>query len=157
MIANIITVSRILFSLLLLVFPHESYFFAALYILCGVSDALDGFVARILHTESKNGAILDSVADLLFVIIYAVRILPFLSLPIWIWVWTLIIAVTKVTGIIIASKKVHGLSIEHSLENKLTGLLLYLLPLSAYIWDVKYGATLVCVVATVTVVIEIKK
>ena len=155
MTANIITISRILFSVLLLVFPQHSCFFAALYILCGATDALDGFVARKLHTESEKGAILDSVADLHFAIIYAVRILPLLSVPLWIWIWTAIIAVTKVIGIITASKKAHKLLIEHSFGNKLTGLLLFLLPLSACVADVKYGATLVCIVATVTAIKEI--
>ncbi len=155
MIADGITISRILFSLSLLAFLQPSYLFAALYLLCGISDVLDGFVARKLHTESENGAMLDSVADLLFAIIYAVRILPLLSIPIWIWIWTAIIAVSKVVGILIASKKTHRICIEHSFGNKLTGVLLFLLPLSVCIADVKYGAVLICVVATVTVIMEI--
>lgn len=154
-IADIITFSRMLFSLLLLIFPPSSSSFIALYLLCGITDVLDGFAARKLHTESEHGAMLDSMADLLFAVIYAVRILPLLSIPFWIWGWTAIIAVTKVTGIMIASKKVHRLWIEHSFGNKLTGLLLFVLPLSVRIADVKYGATFVCIVATVTVIEEI--
>ena len=83
------------------------------------------------------------------------KILPLLNVPLWVWIWTAIIAVTKITGILIASKKAHKLSIEHSFGNKLTGLLLYLLPLSVCVADVKYGAPLVCAVATVTVIKEI--
>ena len=156
MIANTITVSRMLFSLLLL-FSPAPYFFAVLYLLCGITDMLDGFVARKLHTESEKGAMLDSVADLFFAVVYAVRILPLLSVPFWVWIWTAIIAVTKVTGVMIASKKAHKLWIAHSFWNKLTGLLLFLLPLSVSITDVKYGATLVCIVATVTAVMELCK
>ncbi len=155
MIANCITVSRILFSLLLLGVSPNTFPFAVFYLLCGATDVLDGFVARKLHTESENGAMLDSAADLLFAVGYAVRILPLLNIPLWIWTWTAIIAVTKITGIMIASKRVHGLSIEHSFGNKLTGLLLFLLPLSVCAADVKYGATLVCIVATITVITEI--
>lgn len=157
MIADIITFSRILFSLLLLVFPPSTYFFASLYLLCGITDALDGFFARKLHTESEKGAMLDSAADLLFAFIYAVRVLPLLSIPYWIWIWTAIIAVTKVTGILIASKKAHRLKIEHSFGNKLTGLMLFLLPLSVCIMDVKYCTSLVCAAATVTVIGEMLK
>lgn len=157
MAADIITCSRMLFSLLLLVFPPFSFPFAALYLLCGATDVLDGFAARKLHTESEHGAMLDSAADLLFAAIYAVRVLPLLPIPPWIWIWTAIIAVTKITGILIASKKAHRLQIEHSFGNKLTGLLLFLLPLSVYIADVKYGAALVCVAATVTTVKETLK
>ena len=152
--ANCITVSRILFSFLMLVFSPSAFPFAVLYLLCGATDVLDGFVARKLHTENEKGAILDSVADLLFTVVYAVKIIPLLNIPLWIWIWTAIIAVTKITGILIASKKAQKLLIEHSFGNKLTALLLFLLPISICAADVKYGAILVCIAATVTVIKE---
>ena len=154
MIANIITVSRILFSLVMIVFPPSSVPFAVLYLLCGVTDVLDGFIALKLHTESEKGAMLDSTADLIFAVVYAVKVLPLLNLPLWIWIWTVIITSAKITKILIASKKAHRLSIEHSFGNKLTGLLLFFLPLSVCVADVKYGATLVCAAATGTVIKE---
>lgn len=154
-VANSITVSRMLFSLALLVLPPRSLPFVVLYLLCGLTDVLDGYIARKLHTESEKGAMLDSIADLLFAVVYAVKILPILKIPLWIWIWTAIIAVTKIICIVIASKKVHRLEIEHSLGNKLTGLLLFLLPLSACVADGKYGVILVCIVATITVIIEV--
>ena len=157
MIADIITCSRMLFSLILLAFPLHASAFAALYLLCGLTDMLDGFIARKLHTESERGAILDSAADLLFAAAYAVRVLPQLSVPLWIWIWIAAIAAAKVTGILIAGKKTHRLTIGHSFGNKLTGLLLFLLPLSVRIADVKYGAALVCAAATVTAAKEILK
>lgn len=155
MIANCITVSRIIFSLLLLAFSPISYPFVVLYLLCGITDVLDGFLARKLLTESTTGERLDSIADLFFAVVYAVKILPFLNIPLWLWIWTVIIAVTKITGILIASKRAHKLSIEHSFGNKLTGILLFLLPISICVADVKYGAILVCAVAMGTVIIEI--
>ena len=154
-VANSITVSRMLFSLALLVLPPRSLPFVVLYLLCGLTDVLDGYIARKLHTESEKGAMLDSIADLLFAVVYAVKILPILKIPLWIWIWTAIIAVTKITCIVIASKKAHRLEIEHSLGNKLTGLLLFLLRLSACVADGKYGVILVCIVATITVIIEV--
>lgn len=156
MTADIITCSRMLFSLILLAFPLPSPAFAALYLLCGISDMLDGFAARKLHTESEHGAILDSAADLLFAVVYVVRVLPRLSVPFWIWIWTAVIAAAKVAGILIAGKKAHKFRIAHSFGNKLTGLLLFLLPLSVRIADVKYGAAVICIVATVTAFKEIR-
>ena len=155
MIANCITVSRILFSLSLFLLSPSSIPFAVLYLLCGVTDVLDGFIARKLHTESEKGARLDSTADLIFAVVYAVRILPLLSVPYWIWIWTAVIAVIKAAGIIISGTKSHKLSIEHSFGNKLTGLMLFLLPVSVHIAEVKFGATVVCITATVTVIKEI--
>lgn len=155
MIADVITIIRIPCSILLLVLSPYSSFFAVLYVLCGATDVLDGFVARKLHKESKKGAILDSIADLFFAVSYAVKILPILAIPFWLWIWTAIIAVTKVIGIIIESKKSHRLYIEHYFGNRFTGLLLFLLPLSVCIIDVKYTAIFVCTVATGTAVKEI--
>lgn len=157
MTADIITISRIPFSLLLLVFKPNSYPFAVLYLLCGGSDVFDGFIARKLHTESEKGARLDSMADIVFAVVYAVKILPILSVPYHIWIWTAIIAVIKAAGIVTASVKAKKLSVRHSFGNKLTGILLFLLPLSVYIADVKYGAAIVCAAATVTVIGEIGK
>ena len=157
MTADIITFSRMLFSLLLLAFPPFSASFAVFYLLCGVTDVLDGFAARKLHTESERGAMLDSAADLLFAVVYAIKILPLLSVPLWIWIWTAVIAAAKLTGIVISCRKNHTLSIRHSFGNKLTGLLLFLLPLSVRIADVKYGAALVCITAAAAAVREIMK
>lgn len=155
MIADLITVSRMLFSLLMLGFPPSSRIFAALYLLCGITDVLDGFLARKLHTDSETGALLDSTADLLFALIYAVRILPRLHLPLWAWVWTALIAALKITVVLLRSRKAHSLFIEHTFANKLTGLLIFLLPVSVRFVAVNYGAALVCAVATVAAAEEV--
>ena len=148
MIANSITVSRMLISFLLLFLPLSSPLFALFYLLCGISDVLDGFAARKLHTESEKGAALDSAADLLFAVIYAVRVLPLLPIPPWIWGWTGLIAAVKVYGIILASKKKRRFFIRHSFANKLTGLSLFFLPLTVRMIDVEYSAAFVCAAAT---------
>ena len=155
MVADALTVGRMLFSLFLLVFSPFSPLFGILYLLCGITDVLDGFAARRLHTESKKGARLDSAADLFFAVVYAVRILPRLSVPLWIWIWTTVIAAGKLTVIVSASMKAHSLRVEHSIGNKLTGVLLFLLPLSVCTVDVRYGAAAVCTSATITAVMEI--
>ena len=124
MIANCITVSRILFSLAMILFSPSSVPFEVLYVLCGLTDVLDGFLARKLHTESTTGERLDSIADLFFAVVYAVKILPFLNIPLWMWMWVAVIGAAKITSILIASTKAHRLLIEHSFGNKLTGLLL---------------------------------
>lgn len=155
MAANCITVSRVLFSLALLAFSPDSIPFAALYLLCGVTDVLDGCVARKLHTESERGSMLDSAADLFFAVVYAVKILPLLNVPLWIWIWAAIIAAAKIKSILTASKRARRLSVEHSAGNKLTGLLLFLLPLSVCVADIRFGAALVCIAATITVIKEI--
>ena len=107
-IANIITLSRIVFSLPLLFLPLSSVWFYVFYLLCGLSDMVDGAVARRTNSASDFGARLDTVSDFVFMIVCAVKILPILHIPVWLWVWTLLIALTKILNIalvFIAKKK----------------------------------------------------
>lgn len=67
MTANIITVCRIILSIILIFLTPNSSPFYMVYILCGFTDMLDGFVARKTHSESDIGAKLDSIADITFV------------------------------------------------------------------------------------------
>ena len=79
--ANIITIIRILCSIALLFCPVFSAVFYALYITAGVSDMLDGWVARRTHTVSELGAKLDTIADIVFVVVCLVKLLPVLDIP----------------------------------------------------------------------------
>lgn len=61
--ANIITSSRILCSIVLLFFPVFSPWFYVLYLINGFTDMLDGTVARRTGSVSEFGSKLDTVAD----------------------------------------------------------------------------------------------
>lgn len=51
--------------------------FWTLYLLCGLSDVLDGAVARLTGTVSRLGERLDTLADIIFVAVWLVLfILP---------------------------------------------------------------------------------
>ena len=155
MIANILTISRILCSVQMFFMPTGSYMFGILYLLCGLTDMLDGYAARKLHTESEHGARLDSLADLCFAAVYAVKVLPDLRLPIWCRIWIVLIAGIKITGIILRSRKECRLRIEHSFLNRLTGILIFLLPLTICIVNVTYSAGIVCAAAMVSAIDEL--
>ena len=81
--ANLITSCRILFSLLLFFFPALSPGFYGLYLAAGLSDMLDGFVARRTNTASPLGAKLDSMADIIFLAVCLIKLLPVLTLLVW--------------------------------------------------------------------------
>ena len=83
---NVISVLRIAGSLGLLFCDVGGWPLWSLYVLCGLSDLLDGWLARRLHAESKTGAILDSVSDIIFVACCAIRLLPVLEIPVWLWI-----------------------------------------------------------------------
>lgn len=70
-IPNIITALRIALCIPMFFAEAMSPLFVSCYLLAGVSDMLDGFLARKLCVTSDFGARLDSVADLVFAIIMA--------------------------------------------------------------------------------------
>ena len=152
--ANDITIVRILCSVALLFFPAFSVAFYVLYITSGISDMVDGWVARMTHTVSELGAKLDTIADIVFVVVCLVILLPVLNIPVWLWVWIGIITLIKVINIIsgfIVQKRFVSV---HSTMNKVTGLLLFVLPLTLSFLDLKFSAAVVCIFATFAAIQE---
>ena len=123
---NILSALRIIGALGLLFSKPAGAAFWAIYALCGISDMADGWLARKLHAETKAGAILDSVADLSFVACCAIRLLPLLSIPSWLWIWAGIIVVIKIVNQVSAWAVFKRFCFPHTVANKLTGFLLFL-------------------------------
>ena len=151
---NYITFFRILCSVALLFFPAFSTAFYALYITAGVSDMIDGWVARRTLTTSELGAKLDTIADIVFVVVCLAKLLPVLNIPVWLWVWIGVIALIKIINVIsgfIVQKRFISV---HSAMNKVTGLLLFVFPLTLSLIDLKYSAAVVCIFATFAAIQE---
>ena len=123
---NVISSLRIAGSFSLLFCDVKGWPFWALYVLCGLSDILDGWLARKLHVESKTGAVLDSVADILFVVCCAVRLLQVVEIPVWLWIWAGVIVFIKMVNQVSALAVFKRFCFPHTWANKLTGFLLFL-------------------------------
>ena len=125
-IPNILSALRIIGAFCLLFCSPASAAFWVIYGLCGVSDMVDGYLARRRHTESKTGAVLDSMADICFVACCAIRLLPVLQIPLWLWIWAGLIVIIKMSNQISALAVHKHLCFPHTKANKLTGLLLFI-------------------------------
>ena len=115
---------------------------------------IDGMVARKTHTASDFGAKFDSAADILFVAVCLIKLLPTLSIPIWLTIWIAVIALIKIVNIVsgyVMQKKIIFL---HTVMNKITGALLFLLLLTLQWIDLRYSAVVVCAVATFAAIQE---
>ena len=132
---NVISVLRIAGSISLLFCDVKGWPFWTLYVLCGLSDILDGWLARKLHVESKTGAVLDSVADILFVVCCAARLLQVVEIPVWLWIWAGVIVFIKTVNQISALIVCKRFCFPHTWANKLTGILLFLATPSVF-WSV---------------------
>ena len=75
-IPNILSLSRIVLSFGMFFVAQKPRVLFWVIVVCSITDALDGFLARRLHCESDLGARLDSLGDLLFfsaLVLYVVR------------------------------------------------------------------------------------
>ena len=153
-IANIITGSRIIFSLSLLVIPLTSAGFYVLYLFCGLTDMIDGAIARKTNAVSSFGSKLDTAADFIFMAVCAVKVLPIIYLPVLLWIWIAVIAIIKFANIVFGFIRRKKLVDYHTDLNKMTGLLLFLLPFTLQYIEPTYSFAIVCAVATIAAIEE---
>ena len=153
-IANILTVLRILGSVLLVFLPTFSPGFYIVYLLCGFTDMIDGTVARMTKSASRFGEKLDTAADIIFTAAALTKFLPNLPIPLWLWIWGGGIAVMKIGNILLGHMFRKQFFALHITLNKVTGLLLFLLPLTISVVEFRYSSIAVCTVATVAAIQE---
>jgi CDP-diacylglycerol--glycerol-3-phosphate 3-phosphatidyltransferase len=152
--ANIITGIRIVLSVALLFCPALSPRFYALYIAAGFSDMIDGAVARKTGTVSEFGSRLDTFADIVFVAVCLIKVLPVLDVPVWLYIWIAIIAFIKLVNIVEGCISQKEFVAVHSVISKVAGCLLFIFPLTLTYIDLKYSASVICAVATIAAVYE---
>ena len=152
--ANIITGIRIVLSVALLIFPALSPAFFVLYVAGGLSDMIDGAVARRTGTVSEFGSKLDTIADIVFAAVFLIKLLPALDAPIWLYVWVAVIAIIKFSSITAGYIRQKKLVSVHSVLNKATGLLLFVFPLTLAFMDLRYSAAVVSMAATAAAIQE---
>ena len=153
-IANVITGSRMIFSLPLLFIPLSSAWFYVVYLFCGLTDMIDGTIARELNTVSGFSSKLDTVADFIFMAVCSIKLLPTMNLPIFLWIWIVVIAIIKIYNMVIGVIHRKNLMDFHTILNKITGLLLFLLPLTLRFIKPTYSFVVVCVIATIAAIQE---
>lgn len=156
-IANVITLFRIAGTVLLVILHPLSAGFFTIYTLTGLTDVLDGWIARKMNTVSDFGARLDSIADLLFYGAMLFRLFPVLwgTLPRDIWYAVAVIVIVRISSYLIAAVKYRQFASLHTYLNKLTGLMVFLIPfMLATVYATVY-CRLTCVVAIVAALEEL--
>lgn len=129
--------------------------FWTLYLLCGLSDVLDGALARATGTVSRLGERLDTIADIIFVAVWIALFIHAMNVGRWLWIWTGVIALIKFVNVISGFAMKNGFVVKHTIANKATGILLFLLPM-IILWEVIKVPyiVLVCLLATFAAVQE---
>ena len=124
-IPNLLSVSRIILCLPLLLVDAITVPFWVIYLIAGLTDTLDGFLARRWGVESKFGARLDGLADFVFVLAVGYKLFPWLKLPATLWVMIWLVTLVKMVNAICSYVVKHRIEYLHTQANKITGLLLF--------------------------------
>ncbi len=156
--ANIITGSRIVCSLMILFFPAFSVWYYFLYILGGFTDVLDGAVARGLKIKSEIGDKLDTIADITFSMAVFLKLVGIIIVPDWLIIWICVIILIKFSSIIVSLTVLHRFITIHSVINKVCGFYVYFMLFSLGLdipWQIKYVLVIsACLIATLAAVHE---
>ena len=151
---NAITTLRFIGAVSLLFFDVGSAAFWSIYLVCGLSDMADGYLARKLGCKSQVGALLDSLADLVFVVCCCFKLIPALAFPRWLWIWGGVIVAIKVINQISALAMYKKCVFPHTIANKMTGFLLFVgAPLTVFLESI-VPMVIIAVVATFAAVQE---
>lgn len=151
-IPNFISIARIFLVLILIFIRPLSLEFFIIYLVCGISDMLDGYMARKMNTESRLGQKLDSLADLIMVVVLIMILYPVIDISVKMYCWIVGIVVIRVISIVTVFIKYKTFGILHTFGNKMTGLMLFLFPLIIKSNVLIY---LLCIVGSISAIEEL--
>lgn len=139
---------------MLLIRPFSALFFF-FYILCGISDVLDGYIARKMRASSKFGQVFDSISDLIFISIVLLIFIPVMNFPLGIICWIAAIAVIRLVSIILGLAKYRQLAFLHTYANKAAGITLFLFPFLFSAFGKETAAAITCCIGSISAAEEL--
>lgn len=152
---NFLTALRIPLSILLLFIKPLTPLFLFVYSVCGVSDILDGAIARKANSVSAFGSKLDSIADTVFLGSALIALLPKITVPAGLVIWILLIAAVRIASMTIVYRKYHTFALLHTYANKITGLLLFCFPYFCTFMNVTVSGAVLCAAASISAAEEL--
>jgi len=154
-IPNILSTIRLISIIPLLLLTPFEWPFMTIYVIAGVSDMIDGPIARKFNFVSEFGAKLDSVADVFLVLVVVFRLMPLVEVSTMIIVWIFIAIATKFLSALIGYIRYKQLVILHTYANKFFVFTLFFFPLFYLFIDANIILSVMLVIAFVTFIEEI--
>lgn len=129
-VANAVTSLRLFGAIAMIFIAPLSVAFYVVYTICGLSDGIDGTIARKMGTSSEFGARLDSVSDILFYAVMFIKLMPVLieQMPVWIWYMVGAALAIRLVAYGVAFLRYNRMAAIHTYLNKVTGALVFLIP-----------------------------
>ena len=121
-IPNLITILRVLLVPIFIIYMINDKTLGSLiiFVIASVSDALDGFIARVFHKKSDLGAYLDPLADKILLIAAYITLAILKMIPAWLAVLIISRDVIILLGVLVLYLNRHPVKIHPSLLSKST-------------------------------------
>lgn len=144
--ANIVTSSRILASVVLFLCSDFDNLYLGFYVYCGITDFIDGPIARKTGSASSLGAALDTIGDVL-TYLSLVKILVMKGMiPPWILIWLGVMIVFGFVFAFFAKHKFNKFYLPHTYLGKTLGAFIFGLPIAVHF---KFGEPWMIVICSV--------
>lgn len=155
---NCITLLRIVGTFVLLFIEPLTNKFYAIYTLTGVTDVIDGTLARKMNLTSKLGAKLDSVADMLFYTLVILRLFPEIlpRLPQGIWYIVAAVVLIRLISYTVAAVKFRCFASLHTYMNKITGFTVFMIPYAIKLSFFAEICFVICAIAALAALDELR-
>ena len=119
--ANIISGSRIIAAACLYLFSEINWQFMVIYTFCGITDLIDGPIARKMNATSTVGTVLDTIGDIATYMALAKILIIQNYVPSWVVIWMVLTGLGDLAAGILSLIKCKKFFIVHSLFGKILG------------------------------------
>ncbi|WP_442908855.1 CDP-alcohol phosphatidyltransferase family protein [Intestinibacter sp.] len=154
-IPNLLSLARIILSLFLIFLYPMKLYFLLVYIFCGITDILDGFIARKINATSELGSKLDSFADMIIIFVILFKFIPIMNLNLFMIVWLICVTILKSLCILVVFIRFNQFGMVHTYMNKITGSLIFIYPILNYFTSSKFYIFIIFIFASITAIEEI--
>ncbi|WP_319780160.1 CDP-alcohol phosphatidyltransferase family protein [Maridesulfovibrio sp.] len=115
-IPNLITIFRILLTPGVVIAYLESHFLVAwmLFMVAGISDGLDGFLARVMNQRTEFGAMIDPLADKILLVSSFLCLSAQNYIPVWLTVVVVSRDLIIIGGLFLL--KFYGVNVEKKID-----------------------------------------
>ena len=121
-IPNLLSIFRIFITIFFILAVHKDRFMVGFYLFIfqGLTDALDGFLARVMSKKTDLGAFLDPIADKTMLVAGFVMLSIKGIIPLWLTVLVILKDVVVVTGFLALYKLAYTVKPVPSVFGKIT-------------------------------------
>lgn len=147
--ANIISISRVVGAIALFFFNDLTKGFLIIYVICGLTDLIDGPIARKTNSTSPLGATLDTVGDVATYLALTKVLAMKKLVPGWILTWILSAGVLFGVAAFISNHRFKKFYLPHTYLGKTFGGVVFILPLAMQIMPGYVWMSVICTIASI--------